>query len=263
MYQRYNPLEKSLFYSRPAQASAYFSSLESAVVSYAKAEESRTIERVSYVQRQALYQFLPLSKTYTQEQNTTYTVIEHGAFLNPQRPPAQFVNTTEDVQAHIDTIFRLTTGEDLPKNITIRTLSREELKAEHERLGSRWSEGIQGFALNTAFPQIFVKENPLDLLLLTLGHEIGHVITKSLSDPVAEEAKAFAFEMAWLHTIIEHNIAGLAQSFTLTPAPANNGLHDKAFAFVMSWLKTGKKALDLYWELFYGAVTLIESPSGA
>lgn len=113
-----------------------------------------------------------------------------------------------------------------------------------------------GFAINKNLPEVFIMENHLDILMLTVGHELGHVFTKTLTNNHSEEAKAFAFEIAWIKTIIEHNIAGLRFSFRLDPKPANNGLHDVAFSFVKSWLVKGKKALELYWELAKGSVTV-------
>ena len=91
---------------------------------------------------------------------------------------------------------------------------------------------------------------------MTIGHELGHVFTKSLINKHNEEAKAFAFEIAWLKTIIEHNIAGLQYSFNLDVKPAKNGLHDIAFAHVKKWLEKGKKAIEIYWELVKGALTV-------
>ncbi len=113
-----------------------------------------------------------------------------------------------------------------------------------------------GFAINKNLPEIFVRENHLDQLMLTIGHELGHVFTKSLINRHNEEAKAFAFEIAWLKAIIEHNIAGLQNSFRLDINPAKNGLHDIAFEHVKKWLKVGKKAIEIYWELVKGILTI-------
>ena len=94
-------------------------------------------------------------------------------------------------------------------------------------------------------------ENHLDALMVVVGHEIGHVLTKSLPNKHDEEAKAFAFSIEWAKTIKEHNIANLGLSIKdeLDFRPARNGLHDVAFAFVDFMLKKGRKAIDLHSDL--------------
>jgi hypothetical protein len=94
-----------------------------------------------------------------------------------------------------------------------------------------------GFCINR-YPQtsyIFVREDNLDRLFLTIGHEIGHALSPILSDPRDEEAKAFAFSLAWMKTVVEHNIADL--SHNITPNPARNDLHDVAYSFVLEQMQ--------------------------
>ena len=87
--------------------------------------------------------------------------------------------------------------------------------------------------------------------MLTIGHEIGHVLTKTLDDKHEEEAKAYAFSLAWMKSIQENDIAGLGDSF-VQERPAENGLHDVAFAFVEKTIRWGKSAWDVYQELISG-----------
>ena len=105
---------------------------------------------------------------------------------------------------------------------------------------------------------VFVKQNRLDLLMLVLGHEIGHVISLPLNNPFLEEAKAFAFELAWMHEIYRHDIAGLKNNMNLKGLiPSNNGLHDRAFLFVRKML-TEKSALDIFTEICKKRITIEE-----
>ena len=77
-------------------------------------------------------------------------------------------------------------------------------------------------------------------------------LKQMLKNSVEEEAKAFAFEIAWMKAIREHNIGNLAGSIeTGILSPANNGIHDVAFNFVRGLLKE-KTALEAYWEIAAG-----------
>lgn len=177
-------------------------------------------------------------------------------FLNPIRPRAKFVGKAAEVQPFIRQTFNLLTKQILPQDIIINIVPEEILKQEHKKL-SNSSGNILGFAINKRIPEIFVLENSLDILMMTLGHEIGHVLTGSLRQ-LTEEAKAFAFEMAWIKTIIDNNIAGLQSSFNLNPKPAKNGLHDLAFNFVLSEMKKGKSAFRVYEEIISNNIYLKE-----
>ena len=154
--------------------------------------------------------------------------------------------------------FEKTTGNKFPDNIIIRICDAEELKKKNEEFGGTWSPGIQGFAINKnpGTSLIFVKETNLDALMLTIGHEIGHVLTERLPDARDEEAKAFAFELAWMNKIKEYNIANLANQFVASITPANNGLHNVAFDFVLNMLRHGQKAIDVFTDLFTGETSI-------
>jgi hypothetical protein len=134
------------------------------------------------------------------------------------------------------------------------------MESIHEEFGGSWNPGILGFAINRNPEKnlIFVKENNLDVLMLTIGHEIGHVLTRRLNDPRDEEAKAFAFELAWMKSIKEYNIANLANQFVDFPEPAKNGLHNIAFDFVVSMLGSGKQCLQIFKELFDRKISVAE-----
>jgi len=178
-------------------------------------------------------------------------------FLNPIRLKTQFINTTEQIQNLIEETFELMLKKKLP-NIIIQICNKEELRQIHSRFGS-WNDNIQGFALNNKnLKQIFVKNNNLDELMLTIGHEIGHVYTKSLSNNHDEEAKAFSFTMQWAKTIKKHNIGNLKENIkeNLDFNPARNGLHDLAFFFVKNLVDKGLKPMQIHQDLVKGYVSM-------
>ncbi|MBM3199552.1 hypothetical protein FJZ53_01355 [Candidatus Woesearchaeota archaeon] len=253
---KYSKLESGLFNSQGYQPLMDYSPIEKMVKSYSFHNmKNAKIEYKSDVKLE--YNLMLAKKEYdASKPSTTYTHISVNDFLNPDRPITQFIGKSEEVKHYIEEAFEKTAGEKLPQHIIIRVVTKDELKALHEKNNGVWSEGIMGFAINKTIPEIFVRENHLDALMLTLGHELGHVFTKGLANQHSEEAKAFAFEMAWIKTIIEYNIAGLKHSFNMNPNPAKNGLHDVAFSFVKDLLSKGKKAIQVYWDLARGIITV-------
>ena len=181
--------------------------------------------------------------------HSQYTIVDK--FLNEQRPLTQFIGEVEQIKEYVLQAFKATTNYELPGDISIKLCNREELKQAHQLFGGSWDNTIQGFSINKT-RQIFVKEGELDKVMLVIGHEIGHVLSHSLPGKLDEEAKAFAFEMAWMKTIVENNIANLKENIKLDFTPAKNGLHDISFNFVQKIVSTGKKALQTYRELVNG-----------
>ena len=104
--------------------------------------------------------------------------------------------------------------------------------------------------------EIFVLNDTLARVLLTLGHELGHVLTQTLDNPHDEEAKAYAFSLVWMKAIKEHDIAGLSDAI-VTERPAENGLHNVAFGFVERLLQTGKEVGEIYVELIRKVISII------
>lgn len=198
-----------------------------------------------------------------------------GAYLNAHTPhdyfiadqflipgsTARFVGDAAEIREDIENAFRATTGHELPKDIMITVLNDPEFKQAHLGHNGAWNDGVQGFSLNSngrGINPVFVRAAPLDRLMLTIGHEIGHVLTPSLRNAHDEEAKAFAFSLAWMDAIREKNIAGLRQN--ILPTPAQNGLHDRAFAFVQHVIETGVAAWDAFLQLAHGTLTITEQP---
>jgi hypothetical protein len=188
-----------------------------------------------------------------------HTEVIVNGFLKPSRPESPFIGKVADIQHYIEQAFEAVTGSTLPNDVTIEIVSTTELKKRHEVAGGSWSPGLQGFAQNKqglGTSSIVVRENDLDKVMITIGHEIGHVLTLSLGNQHDEEAKAFAFEMAWINALVNHNIADLALSINPNPMPAMNGLHNVAFGFVKEKMQLGKEAIDVFRELSRGKLSM-------
>lgn len=180
-------------------------------------------------------------------------------FLNPGRSRTEFVGDSVDIEDFVRDAFRLTVGEDFPDDISLRLCDNVDLKRIHESVGGVWSDGINGFAVNRKKAgqgcEVFVLKDELAKVMVTVGHEIGHCLTVPLCNVHDEEAKAFAFELAWVEVLHKHDIAGLASC--LVPAlPAMNGLHNVAFDFVRHFVRNGLRALDLCFRLVSGELSV-------
>ena len=166
-------------------------------------------------------------------------------FLRELRPEQQFISCSEQITALVKDIFYRLFECSLPENVIIRVCSEEQMKSWYREFGI-WNAGIRGFSINRSpwVSEIFVLQDQVDSLLLTIGHELGHVSTPPLDGAWDEEAKAFAFSMAWVQAIIEHDCLGLSASFQINPAW--NGLHDVAWAWVRKGLHEGFSGRELF-----------------
>lgn len=174
-------------------------------------------------------------------------------FLNPRRPVTQWIGDAAEVADLVAQTFTAVTGQALPHDLQINVVREAELFRLHAELSGAAAPGLQGFSLNRhgfGSSTIVVKQNDLDKLLLTIGHEIGHVLSFSLSNKLAEECKAFAFELAWMEAIVEQNIGDLALCINLNPLhPADNGLHDIAWQWVQRWRAAGMDGKEIFRQL--------------
>jgi hypothetical protein len=191
---------------------------------------------------------------------------DHGGFqpdnfLDPGRTAAPVERDDGRLFALAREAFQATTGFELGDiDLSIRFCTRDELRQAH---GPGWSEGIMGFSRNRGSrgtSEVFVRHDSLDKLLLTLGHEIGHVLSPTLPDGRDEEAKAFAFSMAWMQAIRRHDIAGLATAVLSTVEPAHNGLHDTGLDFVLSHVSNGEDPLAIFRMLAKQEISVITKP---
>ena len=165
-------------------------------------------------------------------------------FLNPARPNTVFVGNAREIQEFAEEAFEKTTGMRFPDDVIVRVLGEEHFR-----------EGLQGFAINRKehgqMSEVVIKENTMDRVMVILGHELGHVMSRRINNSRTEEAKAFAFSIAWIQAIKKHNIANLSTAVCID-RPAKNGIHDVAHEFVVKNIQAGKKAIDVFKKIITG-----------
>jgi len=181
----------------------------------------------------------------------TPTQFLENPIFSPQHfitKPTRFIGKADEIKEFITEAFEKTTNHALQSNIEITICNKEEVKKAHERFNGIWSDGIQGFCINRhgkGISHIFVKQDELAHIMLTIGHEIGHAQSPPLRDIVEEEAKAFAFSMAFMNTIREHNIAGLGSAL-VEHLPAKNGIHNVGFNLVADKVRCGMSPIEVF-----------------
>ncbi|MBW2978238.1 hypothetical protein KY331_05310 [Candidatus Woesearchaeota archaeon] len=257
-------------YSCSASSGGY-SGLENAVASYSSSSASYSSGDISYMvsesaspQSRMFYDgndgnrdiYKAAKYRIKQSLTQTYSHVTDD-FLNLNRPKTVFVGDAAEIKEFVEEAFMLTTGKPFPDDVRIAVVSGEQLEKIHSKIGGNWDPGIQGFAINRKkfglVSEIFVRKGELDKLMLTIGHELGHCLTKQLNSVRDEEAKAFAFSLAWMKTIKEHNIANLSTAIKLD-RPAKNGVHNVALDFVLDLINKGRGALDIYFDLIKGFI---------
>lgn len=243
------------------------SALEHNIVSYRElSSDDRSIVRLSLGRQYdsktcddpfSVYSYGFLNKKYFTGSHASSS----NNFIDIFGPVKQFVKDAKDIEEPVKETFKLIFNKDLPKDISIHLLDEPEFNRVHSVLSSESSEGVVGFALNKfgfGVSEIFVKKDRLDRVMCTIGHEIGHILSRRLSDSVNEEAKAFAFEVSWVKTIKKHNILGLDQNFFI-PEAAVNGIHNVAFDFVKQLLIRGLDALSIFNKLVLGEICVFKT----
>jgi len=240
--------------------SSSYSQLERAVYS-ASAGYSSKSDNVSYMATDVcapshVYSnnfsgFNPYSKGYesgskSRNEITTTTSGFVNDFLNPARQFMAFVGKSSEIKEFAEEAFFRTTGMNFPDDVVVKILPAKYFR-----------EGLQGFAINRKehgqISEVVVKEDTIDRVMVILGHELGHIMSKRLDDARSEEAKAFAFSIAWIKAIKENNIAGLSTAVCIDH-PAKNGIHDIAHQFVVSMIQSGKSAMNVFKELISGEI---------
>lgn len=174
-------------------------------------------------------------------------------FLRADRRRQRFVGVADEVQGFVEEAFEAMMGVEFPVDVNVRVCSSSEFR----KMTS--NPGVVGLSVNRKeaglVSDIFVLEGELDQVLLTIGHEVGHVLSEPLLDRHDEEAKAFAFSFAWMEAIKLRNIADFGHNIILD-RPARNGLHDVAFRFVWKLIDNGKEALEVFGDLVRGRVSV-------
>ncbi len=177
---------------------------------------------------------------------TNYNFIPDN-FLKPG-DWGKFVGKAEEIHEFVEKAFQAMFNAPFPSDIKVSLLNEEEFRKIAP------GPGCMGLSINRRkqglLSEIFVKQEVLARVLLTFGHELGHVLTETLDNSHDEEAKAYAFSLAWMKLIKENDIAGLKNTI-VTENPANNGLHNVAFFFVEKMMKKGKRVWEIYQELLH------------
>lgn len=154
-----------------------------------------------------------------------------------------FVGKAEEIESYVKETFEKMFNRPFPADIKVSVLDKErfrKLAPNPATVGLCINRKRQGL-----ISEIFVFNNSLARVMLTLGHELGHALTKTLPNQHDEEAKAFAFSLAWMKIIKDNDIAGLGNAIILDQ-PAENGLHNVAFNYVQKLINAGRKAWDVY-----------------
>ncbi len=163
-------------------------------------------------------------------------------FLKPGRE-GKFIGEAKEIQSFVESTFEKIFSIPFPSNIEITILA----KAEFQKLTNK--PGVIGLSINRKsqglISEVFVLQGTLARVMLTVGHELGHVLTPTLPRIHDEEAKAYAFSFVWMQIMKENNIANLAHSY-VTENPAYNGLHDVACNFVLKLIRKGTTAREIY-----------------
>tara|TARA_Y100000310_G_scaffold342583_1_gene446424 strand:- start:1624 stop:2571 length:948 start_codon:yes stop_codon:yes gene_type:complete len=184
--------------------------------------------------------------------NQNYNFVPDN-FLKPNRISQKFIGQAEEIKSEIEETFLTLTGLEFPEDIRLKICDRKEFDKFTK------NPGVKGLSINRKeqglISEIMVLNDELDKVMLTVGHELGHVLSRPLKDKRDEEAKAFAFSFAWMKTIKENNIAGLGKNIVFDN-PACNGIHDVAFNYVWKLIKEGKESLELYWDLVRKVVSV-------
>ena len=174
-------------------------------------------------------------------------------FLKPGKE-GLFVGKAEEVREFVEETFEKIFQRSFPNAIKMSIMNREEFQKiapSSNTIGLSLNRSQQGL-----LSEIFVLNDTLGRVMLTIGHELGHVLTKTLLNPHDEEAKAYAFSLLWMKVIRENNIANLGEAI-ITEQPAGNGLHNISFAFVHDLIVQGKKPEEIYELLLAQELTLL------
>ena len=210
-----------------------------AIFSYSAMEGER-LPSLPYSIHQEKYQFLTFQPEY-------HFVPDH--FLKPGKEGV-FVGKAEEVREFVEDAFEKLFNQPFPNHIKISILNQEEFRKIAP------SPNAVGLSINRSqeglLSEIFILNDAIGRVMLTIGHELGHVLTKTLPSAHDEEAKAYAFSLLWMKVIKEHDIADLGDAI-VAERPADNGLHNVAFAFVHQLLAQGREIEEIYSQLILGA----------
>lgn len=222
--------------SAPVSSQSYHIPFFAPQVNYSHQEKQNQLYDQSLSNQESIFRHQQMQMEY---------FFQPDNFLKPGKF-SSFVGKAEEVKEFVEETFQKMFDAEFPNDIKISILEEPEFRKIAP------SSGTIGLSINRnrkgSISEIFIINDYLARVILTIGHELGHVLTSPLDNPVDEEAKAYAFSLAWMETIKEHDIAGLSDVI-ITENPARNGLHDVAFSFVQKMRKQGKEWWNIYLQL--------------
>lgn len=201
-----------------------------------------------------------LPQTYSHQENkySLFTIKPEyhfipNNFLKPEKN-SMFIGKAEEIRADVEEAFEKIFNRSFPDDVKISILDQKKfnkLTFSHQAIGLSINRSEQGL-----LSEIFVLNGSLGKVMLTIGHELGHVLTPTLDNAHDEEAKAYAFSLIWMKVIKEYNLANLADTI-ITETPAFNGLHNISFKFVQDLIFQGRKEAEIYNELITKEISLL------
>jgi hypothetical protein len=248
---------------RIASPSASYNLTKVGSVAYSAAAST---PQQSYSSPQRLFQPAILSFNYESVESQTYSHndptydlmqthqeyhFQPDNFLKPGTG-SKFVGEAEEVREFVEETFEKMFNQPFPTDIKISVLNEKKFRKiapNNSTIGLSINRRKHGL-----LSEIFILNDSLGRVMLTIGHELGHVMTETLSHGQDEEAKAYSFSYAWMEVIKQHNIANLGDALILE-IPADNGLHDIAFRFVEKLRREGRNVWEIYEDLVEGKVS--------
>jgi hypothetical protein len=173
--------------------------------------------------------------------------------------PSVFAGIANDIISQIQFVFYEVTKQEFPYDLKIEFCDSFTMQEKYKSSAKEiWDSKIKGFCINSKDKSVYILYDTLVNMMLTLGHEIGHILTPARHNKITEEAKAYAFEIIWISKIKELNIFSLSDQIDLSNlgTPAANGIHDAAFMWVNSFMMEGKTAKEIYEDIIKGELMI-------
>ncbi|MEK6910349.1 MAG: hypothetical protein AABW82_01095 [Nanoarchaeota archaeon] len=138
-------------------------------------------------------------------------------------------------------------------NVVLEVAKHKDFDIRWGQLDTKEERRVLGFLERAVEPydssEAVVRENSFVDIMSVAGHELGHAFSERLVGDISEEAKAYAFEMAWSETIAKYNVGGLGdkvlEMMLRTPDAERSPIHYRAHQKVMD-LSKKMPAIQVY-----------------
>lgn len=202
--------------------------------------------------------------SYKENEIISNTNVEDLFIIPTKEKNTTFVNMSSQIIDEVQRAIKIITDDFLPKDLEIKICNKVNIIEAFRKYNPNelYTDSIRGFALNSNDKkEIYVVEDIIQKLIITLGHEIGHIMTPKRINTVTEEAKAYAFQLVFLKTVIDNNILNLRNKITLEHIgkPAINGIHNVAFSWINSFLMDGYTSKEIYEQIISGELIIWDS----